>query len=89
MSRLPVPYTPRRPQETVLYALVASHVEDFEQHARATYDGPLPKYVRDEFRAYLACGDFGRGFVHCACTSCDHALLVAFSCKCRGLCPSC
>ena len=89
MSRLAAPYVPRRPQETVLYALVKEHLEDFLQHARESYAGPLPAYVVDEFRAYIACGDFSRGFVHVQCTSCGDAMAVAFSCKVRGLCPSC
>ena len=60
------------------------HLEDFLQHARESYAGPLPAYVVDEFRAYLACGDFSRGFVHVQCTSCGDAMAVAFSCKVRG-----
>ena len=59
------------------------------QHAREVYAALLPKYVEDEFRGYLACGDFSRGFVHVKCTSCGDAMAVAFSCKVRGLCPSC
>ena len=63
--------------------------DDFLRHARETYEGPLPRYVEDDLRGYLRCGDFSRGFVHTSCTSCGHDLLVAFSCKNRGLCPSC
>jgi len=86
---LAAPYLPRRPQETVLYELVKTHWSDFVEHARGAYEAPLPKYVRDEVRGYLACGDFSRGFVHTTCTTCSRDLLVAFSCKQRGLCPSC
>jgi len=39
VSRLAAPYVPRRPQETVLYALVKEHLEDFLQHARESYAG--------------------------------------------------
>jgi hypothetical protein len=38
-------YRPRRPTETVLYAVVRKHLETFLQHARETYDAPLPRYV--------------------------------------------
>ena len=50
---------------------------------------PLPKYVVDEFQKYLTCGDFAEGFVHVQCTTCGDDMAVAFSCKVRGLCPSC
>jgi len=68
---------------------VKEHGEEFLRHARERYDGPLPRYVEDELRSYLRCGDFARGFVHLECTTCKHDVLVAFSCKNRGLCPSC
>jgi hypothetical protein len=55
----------------------------FLEHARGTYAGPLPKYVVEEFRCYLACGDFARGFVHVMCTSCGDDMPVSFSCKLR------
>ena len=32
----------------------------------------------DEFRSYLGCGDFSRGFVHVQCTSCSEVMSVAF-----------
>jgi hypothetical protein len=89
VATLARPYFPRRPHETVLYGLVKEHWRDFFEHAREAYEAPLPKYVEDEFRGYLRCGDFARGFVQCRCTSCGHDLLIAFSCKQRGLCPSC
>ena len=57
--------------------------------ARETYAKPLPRYVEQEFRAYLRCGVFAHGFVHCRCDDCGHDILVAFSCKQRGACPSC
>ena len=55
MATLAPAYAPRRPQETVLYALVKEHLDAFLRHARESYAGPLPTYVVDEFRAYLAC----------------------------------
>jgi len=89
VSRLAAPYVPRRPQETVLYGLVKRHWRDFVQYARESYEAPLPKYVVDEFQKFLTCGDFAAGFVHVQCTSCGDDMAVAFSCKLRGLCPSC
>ena len=73
----------------MLYKVVRAHADDFLQHAQDAYDAPLPRYVIQEIRGYLRCGDFSRGFVHLQCRQCKHDVLVAFSCKQRGLCPSC
>ena len=50
---------------------------------------PLPSFVREEFEAYLRCGRLEHGFLRVKCAQCRHEHLVAFSCKCRGFCPSC
>jgi len=62
----------------VLFGLVQEHQQDFFRHARESYDGSLPKYVREEFRKYLECGDFSRGFVHVQCLVCHEDKAVAF-----------
>jgi hypothetical protein len=82
-------YRPRRPTETVLYAVVRNHLETFLAHTRETYEAPLPRYVEQELRGYLRCGVFADGFVRAHCDTCGHDLLVAFSCKARAACPSC
>jgi hypothetical protein len=89
VARLAPTYLPREPHATLLYRLVKEHGAEFLRHARESYDGPLPRYVEDELRGYLRCGDFSRGFVHLQCPRCQHDLLVPFSCKNRRLCPSC
>ena len=38
---------------------------------------------------YLDCGIFERGFARLRCRRCALEYLLAFSCKERGLCPSC
>ena len=38
---------------------------------------------------YLNCGLLEHGAARVYCDSCRHSLLVAFSCKKRGVCPSC
>jgi Transposase zinc-binding domain/Putative transposase len=91
-SPLPAPaaeYVPRKPQDTLLHRLVREHYATFVAHTEATYAAPLPRYVTDAFERYLACGDFSQGFVRCHCDACRRDVLVAFSCKQRGLCPSC
>jgi hypothetical protein len=50
---------------------------------------PLPKLVERELDGYVGCGVLARGFARVRCGACGHELLVPFSCKRRGLCPSC
>jgi hypothetical protein len=45
--------------------------------------------VERELREYLTCGVMARGFARFRCRGCARELLVAFSCKGRGFCPSC
>ncbi len=40
-------------------------------------------------RGLLRCGDFEHGFLRFACRRCGEELRVPFSCKARGVCPSC
>jgi Transposase zinc-binding domain len=83
-------YQPRDPSGTVLYQVVAEHLETFLAGIEAdpTTKG-LPAYVRDEFQAYLKCGILAHGFLRLGCDACPHQMLLAFSCKKRGFCPSC
>ena len=77
-------YERRRPEQTTLYRLVQQHYETFA----AEVEG-LPQFVKDEFEAYLECGILAHGFMRLRCEGCARELLVAFSCKLRGICPSC
>ncbi|WPB79995.1 transposase zinc-binding domain-containing protein [Archangium violaceum] len=49
----------------------------------------LPWYVERDFASYLECGVLAHGFARVRCESCKDELLAAFSCKGRGVCPSC
>ena len=73
-------YLPREPHKTDLYRLIKHHGAEFLQYARESYGRPLPRYIEDELRGYLRCGDFALGFVHLTCTRCRHDVLVPFSC---------
>src|SRR5499426_807469 len=83
-------YTPRDPSQTVLYHVIAEHLETFLASCR---DDPkatgFPAYVEREFSDYLRCGILAHGFLRLGCDTCHHELLVPFSCKRRGFCPSC
>jgi hypothetical protein len=49
----------------------------------------VPQYVEREFRHYLECGILAHGFARARCGEGGHDFLMAFSCKGRGVCPSC
>ena len=51
-------------------------------------DGSVPEYGEREFRRYLDCGILAHGFVRARCGDCGHTVLIAFSGKGRGVCPS-
>ena len=84
-------YRRREPTATPLYPIVQHHLETFlAEAAEADPDGEgVPGWVEDDFRAYLRCGILAHGFARVRCDVCAAERLVAFSCKGRGVCPSC
>ena len=85
----PVHYERRRPEQTILYQLVAENLESFCAQVEAQTGAGLPDFVKDEFEAFLDCGILANGFLRLRCEDCGHDKLVAFSCKRRGFCPGC
>jgi hypothetical protein len=75
----------------VLHRVVREHLATFldEARARSAHGFGLPGFVEREFRDYLGCGVLARGFARVRCESCGDEHLVGFSCKRRGVCPSC
>jgi Putative transposase/Transposase zinc-binding domain len=85
-----VTYEPRDPSRTVLYHVIADHLETFLASLDADPDATgLPAYVEREFYDYLRCGILAHGFLRLGCDTCPKELLLPFSCKRRGFCPSC
>ena len=84
-------YRRRHPERTALYRAVQGHLETYLALARdGQTDGDgVPRYVEGEFRRYLECGILAHGFARARCGECGHDFLIAFSCKGRGVCPSC
>ncbi len=84
-------YRQRRPTATPLYPVVQHHLETFlTQAAKIDPMGNgVPFWVEKDFRAYLRCGILAHGFARARCEDCGHERLIPFSCKGRGLCPSC
>lgn len=85
----PVGYRRRRPEATVLYQVVARELKTFLSRVELREGPGLPGFVRRELGALLECGILAKGFARVRCKSCGDDLLVAFSCKGRGVCPSC
>ena len=83
-------YRPRNPSESLLYKTIQENLETFLQtlHQDPSAKG-FPEYVVGEFREFLRCGILAHGFLRYRCDSCAKELLVGFSCKNRGFCPSC
>jgi hypothetical protein len=85
-------YRPRNPRATPLHRLL----EGLYEKVKGLWDEAFePRYgfwrafVEQAVFRYLDCGVFEQGFARIRCRRCADEYLVAFSCKGRGLCPSC
>jgi hypothetical protein len=81
-------YERRRPEKTPLHKIISENLESWLAWREAA-ERPVPGYVEQELRGYLECGILCFGFARALCTGCGQAFVVAFSCKGRGVCPSC
>jgi len=88
-DRAPLRYERHRPEQTALYRLMQQHAASFIAHTEASTGSELPRFIKDEFDAFLECGILAHGFLRLRCGECGHDKLLAFSCKRRGFCPSC
>jgi hypothetical protein len=70
----------RTPEKTVRYVVVSGELETLLGEAREDGRG-LPRYVENEFRAFMKCGILESGFARCVCQDCGDEIIVAFSCK--------
>src|SRR6266536_4063179 len=83
-------YEPHDPSRTVLYHVIAEHLETFLASLDADTAAPgLPASVQREFDASVQCGILAHGFLRLGCDTCPKELLLPCSCKRRGFCPSC
>jgi hypothetical protein len=80
-----VVFRPRRPEKTVLFQVIKKHYNTWCKSA----EPPVPNYIDKEFKNYLGCGILAKGFACAHCEGCHKDFLIAFSCKGRGICPSC
>ena len=85
---LPPGYQARDVEESPLHQAVRLYRAAFIEEVRST-GHYLPRVVERDFDGFLSCGVLAHGFARVRCSSCGHELLVPFSCKRRGICPSC
>lgn len=86
---MPQPYERRKPETTLLHRVVRENLLTLLDLAKEDGGEGLPRYVEQEFRKYINCGILACGFARAHCKQCGADILVAFSCKGRGICPSC
>lgn len=82
-------YERHKPETTLLHSIVREQFETLLAVARESDSDGLPGYVEQAFRKYLDCGVLACGFARARCKACGADIFVAFSCKQRGVCPSC
>ena len=82
-------YARREPESTVLHRIVREHLATFLATVREERGKSLPRYVEEELRRYVRCGILAHGFLRVVCPKCRQEIVVAYSCTCRGACPSC
>jgi hypothetical protein len=91
-ERMAVKYRARGPRASPLWQCLHACLEDFLAAYPAQYAstlGPLRPEASEHFHAFLRCGDLAQGFIRIACGECQHEYLLPFTCKRRGVCPSC
>ena len=74
-----VHYERHRPEQTTRYRLVQQHAARFIAHTEASTVAALPRFIKDEFDAFLECGILAHGFLRLRCGECGHDTLLAFS----------
>ncbi|OQX32104.1 MAG: hypothetical protein B0D96_03155 [Candidatus Sedimenticola endophacoides] len=84
-------YQRRRPERLAAYQAVQHHLEIWlaQQREASPDDDPVPRYVERDLRKFLECGILAYGCARARCDECGDDFLIAYSCKGRGICPSC
>ena len=81
-------YRRRQPERTPLYQAINQHLSGLAQ--RLHHEGKtLPNFVHRTFASYINCGQLKNGFSRLYRKNYQYNRLVTFSCKRRGICPSC
>jgi hypothetical protein len=86
---VPDVYKRHRPERSLWYRTVQGYFETWLALSTMLFNSPPSAYVERAFRRFLECGILVFGFARARCDKCGHDFLIAFSCKERGVCPSC
>jgi len=78
----------REPERTVLHRAVQAGWAAFVRLVAAK-ERSVPRFCQREIEAFLRCGVPAYGVARVHCDGCGADDVVAFSCKGRGMCPSC
>jgi len=81
-------YRQRRPEKTALFQVIKKNYLPWRK-TRNDQENPIPHYMENIFQKYLGCGILAKGFACAHCEGCSKDFLIAYSCKTRGICPSC
>ena len=66
----PLHYERHRPEQTTLYRLVQQHAASFIAHTEASTGAELPRFIKDEFDAFLeSAASWRTAFRGCAAES--------------------
>jgi hypothetical protein len=91
-ATVPCPGYHPRSAVNPLKEIVNDHLEEllrvYDDKFRDTY-GPLHPRIKELFETFLTCGDPHFGFLRLYCHFCKQDLILPYSCKVRGICPSC
>ena len=85
-------YKRRQPETSALYQIVYHSRDDLEYQWESRFQheyGVFRDEVTKTLDEYLNCGILAHGAARVYCDGCKYSLLIAFSCKRRGVCPSC
>ena len=63
-----------RPEQTTLYRLVQQRAASFIAHTEASTGEELPRFIKDEFDAFLECGILAHGFLRLRCGDCGRGI---------------
>ena len=81
-------YRRRRPEGTLRYRTVQTHLATWLALQDDGTGETAPAVTEREFCRYLDCGIHAHGFARARCADCGYDFLVAYSGKGRGVCPS-
>ncbi len=85
-------YNRRHPERTDYYRIIEGSFEEFERSYSEQFEeqyGYLRTEVMKAIYSFLECGIPENGMARVRCDECGHDFFVAYSCRCRVVCPSC